>query len=365
MSVPSPSLPVRRTAASHLRSRRPVIASERPDRSAEAVDSVAIKQATAPTESTLDVAAVRQYLLGLQTRIVDALTAFDGGPFRRDAWMRPAGEALTGDGITWVIEEGGFFERGGCNFSHVRGAALPESASAGRRDVAGRPFEALGVSLVLHPRNPYCPTTHMNVRLFIVHPAEGSGAAPTFWFGGGMDLTPFYGFDDDVRHFHRTCADALAPFGDELYPAFKLWCDAYFHLPHRDEPRGVGGIFFDDFADFDFDGSFAMLCAVGDAFLDAYLPILKNRRSMPYGERERTFQSIRRGRYVEFNLLQDRGTVFGLKGGGRTESILMSLPPHPTWRYDWTPEPDSAEALLHSRFLKPRDWLAVSAAESE
>lgn len=306
---------------------------------------------------TADTAAVRRYLLALQSQIVAVLEAFDGEPFRQDVWQKPASSALQGDGITRVIENGAFFERGGCNFSHVRGRSLPASATAGRPILAGRPYEALGVSLVLHPRNPYCPTTHMNVRVFVVPPRPGQDEAPIFWFGGGMDLTPFYGFEDDVRHFHRTCAMALAPFGSELYPAFKLWCDAYFHLPHRDEPRGVGGIFFDDFAELGFAGTFAMTRAVGDAFLNAYVPIISRRRAMAYGERERDFQSYRRGRYVEFNLVQDRGTLFGLKGGGRTESILMSLPPLPTWRYDWAPEPGTPEAALYSHFLVPRDWL--------
>lgn len=356
MSVPFATPPVRRVPVSYPRRRRP--AAVPTPRSREIGDTGQGQAAsiTLPPPSTIDIQAVRRYLVDLQSRIVEALIDVDGTPFRRDVWTRTAEDALQGDGMTCVIEEGGVFERGGCNFSHVCGASLPESATAGRREVAGRPFEALGVSLVLHPRNPYCPTTHMNVRLFVVHPAEGRNDAPVFWFGGGMDLTPFYGFEEDARHFHQTCADALAPFGPDCYPAFKLWCDTYFYLPHRDESRGVGGIFFDDFADFDFAASFAMLQSVGNAFLPAYLPILKKRRAMSYGERERDFQSVRRGRYVEFNLLQDRGTVFGLKSGGRTESILMSLPPRPTWRYDWTPEPDSAEASL-SRFLKPRDWL--------
>lgn len=368
MSVPSASSSVRRTAALQSRRVQPAVVlpsrgarvSTGPNWLAADVSPADTSMPDASLTSAIlspDVAAVRAYLLQLQTRIVDALTQADGQPFREDAWTRPAADVLEGDGITRVIEEGGFFERGGCNFSQVRGAALPESASAGRRHLAGRPFEALGVSLVLHPRNPYCPTTHMNVRMFIVQPEAGSCKAPTFWFGGGMDLTPFYGFDDDIRHFHQTCADALAPFGAELYPAFKLWCDAYFHLPHRNEPRGVGGIFFDDFADFGFEGSFALLRAVGDVFLSAYLPIIEKRRDRLYGERERDFQAYRRGRYVEFNLLQDRGTIFGLKGGGRTDAILMSMPPNPIWRYDWAPEPGSVEALFTTRYLQPRDWL--------
>lgn len=309
--------------------------------------------------ATLDVSALRSYFLDLQSTIVARLEAFDGQAFRHDAWSKPAGAALEGDGITRVIEEGNFFERGGCNFSHVRGEALPSTASAGRSAAVGRPFEALGVSLVLHPRNPYCPTTHMNVRCFMVPAREGVDEEALFWFGGGMDLTPFYGFEEDAQHFHRQCADALDPFGSELYPAFKLWCDAYFHLTHRNEARGVGGIFFDDFSDLGGPGSFALTRAVGDAFIGAYLPIIERRRHLPYGERERDFQSYRRGRYVEFNLVQDRGTLFGLKGGGRTESILMSLPPMTTWKYDWAPLPGSPEAKLYSDFLAPRDWLAT------
>lgn len=303
-----------------------------------------------------DIAAVRTYLIALQESIVEAFEAEDGKRFLRDAWQRPPGGSLEGDGMTQLVEQGALLERGGCNFSHVRGRALPPSATQHRPELAGAPFEALGVSLVMHPLNPYVPTVHMNVRMIAATP---SGGAPASWFGGGMDLTPFYGFEDDARHFHRTCADALAPFASEsgeLYPRFKRWCDEYFFLKHRDEPRGVGGIFFDDFAEGGFHNGFALMRATGDAFLRAYLPIVQRRRDLPYGERERDFQAIRRGRYVEFNLVWDRGTHFGLHGGGRTESILMSMPPVVKWRYDWRPEPGTPEARLHSDFLRPRDW---------
>ncbi len=302
----------------------------------------------------IDTRAVREYLLGLQGRIVAALQAEDGKAFLSDAWQRPAGGALQGDGLSQLVEEGGVLERGGCNFSHVRGASLPDSATQHRGELAGAPFEALGVSLVMHPRNPYVPTVHMNVRLLAAFPA---GREPLSWFGGGMDLTPYYGFEDDARHFHRACADALAPFGADKYPRFKAWCDEYFFLEHRDEPRGIGGVFFDDFVEGGFDAGFAMLRAVGDAFIPAYLPIVQRRRATPYGERERDFQAYRRGRYVEFNLVWDRGTHFGLHGGGRTESILMSMPPIVKWRYDWHPEPGTPEARLTEHFLQARNWL--------
>ncbi|KAB2868089.1 MAG: oxygen-dependent coproporphyrinogen oxidase [Ideonella sp.] len=297
--------------------------------------------------------AVRQYLLALQQRIVVAMERLDGGAFVRDAWTRAPGERLQGDGLTLCIDDGALLERGGCNFSHVRGSQLPPSATQHRPQLAGAPFEAMGVSLVFHPRNPYVPTVHMNVRMLSAAPAGGE---PVRWFGGGMDLTPSYGFDDDVRHFHRACRDALAPFGAALHPRFKRWCDEYFYIKHRNEPRGVGGIFFDDFAEFGFERDFALMRAVGDAFLGAYLPIVERRRGMPYGEREREFQALRRGRYVEFNLVYDRGTLFGLQSGGRTESILMSLPPRVRWRTRYEPEPGSAEARLASDFLPPRDW---------
>jgi coproporphyrinogen III oxidase len=306
------------------------------------------------TDSTYDVTAVRTYLQGLQTRIAEAIGALDGAAFAEDAWTRPAGERLRGGGVTRILEGGALIERGGIGFSDVAGDALPPSASAARPQLAGRGFEAMGVSLVMHPRNPHCPTVHMNVRLLF---ATKPGEAPVFWFGGGMDLTPYYGYEEDARHFHEVCANALAPFGADLYPRFKRWCDEYFFLKHRNETRGVGGIFFDDFDALGFERSFAMMRSVGDAFLEAYLPILEKRRATPYGEREREFQAYRRGRYVEFNLVFDRGTLFGLQSGGRTESILLSMPPVAHWRYDWQPEAGSPEARLYSDFLKPREWL--------
>ncbi|MCA3843632.1 MAG: oxygen-dependent coproporphyrinogen oxidase, partial [Burkholderia sp.] len=297
---------------------------------------------------------VRTYLQGLQTRIADALGALDGTPLATDTWQRGPAERLRGGGCTRILEGGRVFERAGIGFSDVAGDALPPSASAARPQLAGRGFEALGVSLVLHPRNPYCPTVHMNVRMLI---ATKPGEEPVFWFGGGMDLTPVYGFEDDARHFHQTCKDALDPFGAELYPRFKKWCDEYFFLKHRNEMRGIGGIFFDDFSEPGFERSFDMMQSVGDAFLQAYLPIVERRAELPYGERERDFQAYRRGRYVEFNLVFDRGTLFGLQSGGRTESILMSMPPVANWRYNWQPEPGSPEARLYSDFIVPRDWV--------
>ena len=301
------------------------------------------------------VGAVRGYLLGLQQRIVDAMEAADpGGCFIRDEWAKPPEDRLQGSGITRLVEQGALLERGGVGFSQVRGPALPPSATQHRPELAGAPFEAMGVSLVFHPRNPHVPTVHMNVRMLAAgHP----GQDPVTWFGGGMDLTPYYGVEEDAVHFHRTCRDALAPFGDDKYPRFKQWCDEYFFLKHRNEPRGVGGVFFDDFSELGFERSFAMLRAVGDAFLPAYLPIVQRRRELPYGEREREFQAYRRGRYVEFNLVWDRGTLFGLQSGGRVESILMSMPPLAAWRYDWSPQPGTAEARHYSDFLRPRDWL--------
>ena len=304
-----------------------------------------------------DTGRVREYLLALQDGIIAALQREDGHDFLRDAWQRPPGGRLEGDGVTRLVEEGAVFERGGCNFSHVRGPALPPSATQHRPELAGAPFEAMGVSLVMHPRNPYVPTVHMNVRTIAAH---RPGHESVVWFGGGMDLTPYYGFEDDAVHFHRSCRDALAPFGAHLHPRFKAWCDEYFFLKHRGEPRGVGGIFFDDFAEFDFERNFALLRSVGDAFVGAYLPIVQRRRHLPYGERERDFQAVRRGRYVEFNLVWDRGTHFGLHGDGRTESILMSMPPVVKWRYDWRPEPGTPEARLATDFLPPRDWLAAA-----
>jgi coproporphyrinogen III oxidase len=298
----------------------------------------------------MDTHAIKDYLTDLQNWIVGKLESEDGQTFRRDAWERPEG----GGGISCLIEEGGLFERGGVNFSHVTGDSLPPSASASRPELAGRSFEAMGVSLVMHPRNPYVPTVHMNVRFFV---AEKPGAAPVWWFGGGMDLTPYYGFEDDAVHFHETCRAAIEPFGEDLHPKLKKWCDTYFHLKHRNEPRGVGGIFFDDLSQPDFDTCFGLARSVGDHFVDAYVPILERRKALTFGERERDFQAYRRGRYVEFNLVYDRGTLFGLQSGGRTESILMSLPPLVKWRYDWKPEPGSPEAALYSEFLIARDWV--------
>ncbi|MFM9979335.1 MAG: oxygen-dependent coproporphyrinogen oxidase [Burkholderiales bacterium] len=297
----------------------------------------------------MDTEAVSAYLTGLQARIVSGLEAIDGGSFRADRWSRPEG----GGGLTRIIEEGGVFERAGVGFSRVQGPKLPPSASGSRPELAGRSFDAMGVSLVLHPRNPYCPTVHMNVRCFV---ALKPGEDPVWWFGGGMDLTPYYGFEEDARHFHATCKTALTPFGEPLHPRFKKWCDEYFYLKHRKEPRGVGGIFFDDYAEGGFDASFAMMRSVGDHFLTAYLPILEKRKDMAYSERERSFQAYRRGRYVEFNLVWDRGTLFGLQSGGRTESILMSMPPVVRWQYDWTPQAGSPEAGLYTDFLVPKDW---------
>jgi len=292
---------------------------------------------------------VKEYYLTLQARIVGKLEELDGLAFRRDHWERPEG----GGGSSCVIEEGHLFERGGVNFSHVTGTRLPPSASAARPELAGRGFHATGVSLVLHPRNPYVPTVHMNVRFFV---AEQAGIEAIWWFGGGMDLTPYYGFEEDAVHFHRICRKALAPFGVDYHARFKKWCDEYFHLKHRDESRGVGGIFFDDLSD-GFEHSFALMRSVGDHFLPAYVPIAERRRGIAYGARERDFQAYRRGRYVEFNLVFDRGTLFGLQSGGRTESILMSLPPTVRWRYDWRPQPGTPEARLYDEFLKPRDWV--------
>jgi coproporphyrinogen III oxidase len=292
---------------------------------------------------------VRGWFAGLQERIVHGLEAIDGGAFRRDEWTRPEG----GGGVSRMIEEGNVLERGGVLFSHVTGERLPPSATAHRPGLAGRTWEAMGVSLVLHPRNPYAPTVHMNVRLFV---ASKPGEAQIWWFGGGMDLTPYYGFEEDARHFHRTCRDALAAFGEGVYPKYKQWCDEYFFLKHRGEPRGIGGIFFDDLDEGGLARCFARTRSVGDHFLTAYAPILSRRKDMPYGERERDFQLYRRGRYVEFNLVWDRGTLFGLQSQGRTEAILLSMPPLARWRYAWTPEPGTPEAALYTDFLRSRDW---------
>jgi len=306
----------------------------------------------------IDSQAVREYLLGLQERIVTHLETLAGGPFRRDTWEKPADAALGGGGLTCIVEESDLLERAGVAFSHVLGKQLPPSASAQRPELDGRGFEAMGVSLVLHPRNPYVPTVHMNVRFLVARdPDAHSERAPVWWFGGGMDLTPYYPEVEDVRHFHATCRDALAPFGPSYHPRFKKWCDEYFFVRHRGEARGIGGVFFDDFNELGFDRSFALMRSLGDAFLAAYVPIVERNTARPFGQRERDFQAYRRGRYVEFNLVYDRGTLFGLQSGGRAESILMSLPPNVTWRYDWHPTPGSPEARLYTEFLPPRDWV--------
>jgi coproporphyrinogen III oxidase len=344
-------------------------------------------------ETLLDVATIRDYFTGLQDRIIGELESVEGQPFLRDAWDRPQGGELGdhppgplpreggdngslrsglnaaaalgrpgGGGISRLIEDGKVFERGGVNFSHVKGEQMPASATAHRPELAGRRWEAMGVSLVLHPRNPYCPTAHMNVRFFVAYPQEAADE-PIWWFGGGMDLTPYYGFEEDARHFHQTCRDTLAPFGADVHSRYKKWCDDYFFLKHRNEARGVGGVFFDDLneggagGETAFQRCFALTQAVGNSFTAAYLPLIARRRDIAYGERERDFQAYRRGRYVEFNLVWDRGTLFGLQSGGRTESILMSLPPIVKWRYSWQPEAGSAEAKLYSDFLPPRDWV--------
>ena len=328
----------------------------------------------------VDTQSVREYLLGLQRRIVERFEALDGKPFLSDAWEKPPGGLLGGGGLTRIIEDGNLLERGGVGFSHVVGERLPPSATAQRPELAGRGFEAMGVSLVFHPRNPFVPTVHMNVRFFIARApaatpsssgeeAGGEGeldglarrhastqGVDVWWFGGGMDLTPYYGFEEDAQHFHSVCKQALEAFGPAQYPRFKRWCDEYFFLKHRSEPRGIGGVFFDDFHELGFERSFAMQRAVGEAFLDAYVPIVERRREHAYGPREREFQAYRRGRYVEFNLVYDRGTLFGLQSGGRTESILMSLPPKVEWKYDWQPQPGTPEARLYSDFLRPREW---------
>ena len=297
---------------------------------------------------------VRDFLIQLQSRITQALHDLDGTAFVVDAWRKPEGEMLQGDGITQILEGGPVFERAGCGFSHVTGPKLPPSATQHRPELSGAPFEAMGLSLVFHPRNPYAPTVHMNVRMIVAKP---EGQAPVAWFGGGMDLTPYYGFEEDAVHFHQVCKEMVAPYGAELHPKFKKWCDDYFFLKHRSEARGVGGIFYDDFSELGFEKGFAMMQDVGNGLLKAYLPLVMRRKDTPYGERERDFQLYRRGRYVEFNLVWDRGTHFGLQSGGRTESILLSMPSLVSWSYNRVDAPDSAEAQLASRFLKPRDWV--------
>jgi len=301
--------------------------------------------------TTPNVAAVSDYLLDLQNRICQALENLDAEKsFLEATWKREEG----GGGRSRVLEEGAVFEKAGINFSHVHGRQLPASATAHRPELVGRSFQALGVSLVIHPRNPYIPTSHANVRFFI---AEKEGEEPVWWFGGGFDLTPYYGFEEDAVHWHKTARQACEPFGEHVYPRFKKWCDEYFFLKHRDEPRGIGGLFFDDFNELGFEDSFAFMRSIGDHYVPAYVPIVEKRKTHSYGERERDFQMYRRGRYVEFNLVYDRGTLFGLQTGGRTESILMSLPPIVKWRYDWRPQAGTAESELYEVYLKPRDWL--------
>ncbi len=300
---------------------------------------------------SINIDSVKEYLLGLQDSICQQLTEEDGGHgFSEDAWQREGG----GGGRSRVLEEGEIFEKAGINFSHVFGEGLPASATAHRPELAGRSFQALGVSLVIHPRNPYVPTSHANVRFFI---AEKEGADPVWWFGGGFDMTPYYGFDEDCVHWHQTAKNACDPFGEDVYPKYKKWCDDYFFLKHRNEPRGIGGLFFDDLNEWDFEKSFAFMQSVGDSYIQAYRPIVSKRKDTEYGERERDFQLYRRGRYVEFNLVYDRGTLFGLQTGGRTESILMSLPSLVKWRYNWQPEPGTKEAELYEKYLKPVAWV--------
>jgi coproporphyrinogen III oxidase len=301
--------------------------------------------------STPNKETVKNYLLQLQDNICDALANADGGKdFSEDTWQRPGG----GGGRSRVLSEGDIIEKGGVNFSHVFGKNMPASATSHRPELTGRSFEAMGVSLVIHPHNPYIPTSHANVRFFI---AEKSGQAPIWWFGGGYDLTPYYGDKADCQHWHQTAKNACDPFGEAIYPRFKQWCDEYFHLSHRNEQRGIGGLFFDDFNELDFAQSFAMMRAIADSYIPAYIPIINRQRHKTYGDRQRQFQLYRRGRYVEFNLVYDRGTLFGLQTGGRTESILMSLPPLVRWDYNWQPEPKSPEAKLTEFFLQPQAWI--------
>ncbi len=304
--------------------------------------------------SAPDINAVKEYLLSLQDSICAALEQADGGAtFVEDSWQREAG----GGGRTRVLANGAVIEKGGVNFSHVFGDKLPGSATAHRPELAGRNFQAMGVSLVIHPHNPYVPTSHANVRFFI---AEKEGEEPVWWFGGGFDLTPYYGNREDCRDWHLAAKAACDPFGEEIYPRFSQWCDEYFYLKHRDEPRGIGGLFFDDLNELGFEQSFALMRSIGDAYAPAYCPIIEKRKGIEYGERQRDFQLHRRGRYVEFNLVFDRGTLFGLQSGGRTESILMSLPPEVRWGYDWKPEPGTEEAELYDIYLKPQNWLEQS-----
>lgn len=299
-----------------------------------------------------DIVPVKRYLLGLQDRICNTLATEDGkASFREESWEHRHG----GGGRARVMENGALFEKGGVNFSHVYGAQLPAAASARRPELAGRSFQAMGVSLVIHPENPFIPVSHANVRFLI---AEKEGVEPVWWFGGGYDLTPCYGFEEDCRHWHEVAFNACKPFGETVHPCYKQWCDEYFFLKHRNEARGIGGLFFDDLNEWPFEQCFSFMQSVGDSYINAYLPIVQKRKGMPWGEQEKAFQRYRRGRYVEFNLVYDRGTIFGLQSGGRTESILMSMPPQVDWRYDWHPERGTPEAELYDKYLPPRDWLA-------
>ena len=306
--------------------------------------------------------AVKEYLLHLQDTICAALAKADGGAvFEDDIWERehnPKKPGMTGGGRTRLLKDGNIIEQGGVNFSHVFGDKMPASATAHRPELAGRHFQAMGVSLVIHPKNPFVPTSHANVRFFI---AEKEGEYPVWWFGGGYDLTPYYGFDEDCIAWHQTAQKACIPFGEDIYPRFKTWCDDYFYLKHRDEQRGIGGLFFDDLNEAGFHQSFDFLKSVGDSYIEAYLPIIEKRKALPYTEAQRDFQLYRRGRYVEYNLVYDRGTLFGLQSGGRTESILMSMPPLVKWKYNWQPETGSEEARLYEHFLKPKDWVNYQA----
>jgi len=308
------------------------------------------------TTRSIPVEQIKQFLRDLQNRITENLENLDGSArFQRESWDRPEG----GGGESRVLSGGAVFEQAGVGFSHVMGSSLPPSATQRRPELAGRRWEAMGVSLVIHPLNPMVPTSHANVRFFVAHK---EGEDPVWWFGGGFDLTPYYAFREDVVEWHRNARTACIPFGDDVYPRYKQWCDEYFYLKHRDEPRGVGGLFFDDLNQWDFDTCFAFLRSVGDHFLTGYVPIVKRRKDMPYTDEQRQFQLYRRGRYVEFNLIYDRGTIFGLQSGGRTESILMSMPPLVRWQYNWHPEPGTAEAELYEEFLRPRDWLGEAEA---
>ena len=300
---------------------------------------------------------IRTYLLHLQKTICQELEAIDGkAQFGIDTWQREAG----GGGISRALERGAVFEKAGVNFSEVHGDTLPASATASRPELAGRRFRALGVSLVIHPDNPYAPTSHANVRFFV---AEQDNQPPIWWFGGGFDLTPYYGFKEDCVHWHQTAKEACLPFGEHVYPQFKAWCDNYFYLKHRDEARGIGGLFFDDYAEKSFEHSFGLMQSIGDAYLKAYAPIVKRRHQIAFSENEKSFQQYRRGRYVEFNLIYDRGTLFGLQSGGRTESILMSLPPKVAWTYQWSPAKNTPEAALYETYLPAQDWLAETSVK--